>query len=43
MCEKLAGAELHGVRQGVYRIVYEIHDSLDAQPARPLIALARAA
>jgi len=26
-CEKLSGAELYRVRQGVYRIVYEIHDS----------------
>ncbi len=25
-CEKLSGAELYRVRQGVYRIVYEIHD-----------------
>ena len=25
-CEKLTGAELYRVRQGVYRIVYEIHD-----------------
>lgn len=25
-CEKLGGAELYRVRQGVYRIVYEIHD-----------------
>ena len=24
--EKLSGAELYRVRQGVYRIVYEIHD-----------------
>ncbi len=24
-CEKLSGAELYRVRQGVYRIVYEIH------------------
>ena len=27
-CEKLSGAELYRVRQGVYRIVYEIHDEL---------------
>jgi len=26
-CEKLTGAELYRVRQGVYRIVYEIHDA----------------
>ena len=26
-CEKLSGAELYRVRQGVYRIVYEIHDA----------------
>lgn len=25
-CEKLSGAELYRVRQGVYRIVYQIHD-----------------
>jgi mRNA interferase RelE/StbE len=25
-CEKLTGAELYRVRQGNYRIVYEIHD-----------------
>jgi mRNA interferase RelE/StbE len=25
-CEKLGGAELYRVRQGVYRIVYEIRD-----------------
>lgn len=25
-CDKLSGAELYRVRQGVYRIVYEIHD-----------------
>ena len=25
-CEKLSGAELYRVRQGIYRIVYEIHD-----------------
>ena len=25
-CEKLTGAELYRVRQGDYRIVYEIHD-----------------
>jgi mRNA interferase RelE/StbE len=25
-CEKLTGAELYRVRQGTYRIVYEIHD-----------------
>lgn len=25
-CEKLTGAELYRVRQGPYRIVYEIHD-----------------
>jgi mRNA interferase RelE/StbE len=25
-CEKLGGAELYRVRQGVCRIVYEIHD-----------------
>ena len=25
-CEKLSGVELYRVRQGVYRIVYEIHD-----------------
>lgn len=25
-CEKLSAAELYRVRQGVYRIVYEIHD-----------------
>ena len=25
-CEKLGGAELYRVRQGVYRIVYEIDD-----------------
>ena len=25
-CERLSGAELYRVRQGVYRIVYEIHD-----------------
>ena len=25
-CEKPTGAELHRVRQGVYRIVYEVHD-----------------
>jgi mRNA interferase RelE/StbE len=25
-CEKLSGAELYRVRQGVYRIVYEIRD-----------------
>jgi len=25
-CEKLGGAELYRVRQGVWRIVYEIHD-----------------
>ena len=25
-CEKLGGAELYRVRQGMYRIVYEIHD-----------------
>ena len=27
-CEKLSGAELYRVRQGVYRIVYEIHDDI---------------
>jgi mRNA interferase RelE/StbE len=27
-CEKLTGAELYRVRQGVYRIVYEIHDDV---------------
>lgn len=27
-CEKLSGAELYRVRQGLYRIVYEIHDEL---------------
>jgi mRNA interferase RelE/StbE len=27
-CEKLSGAELVRVRQGAYRIVYEIHDEL---------------
>ena len=27
-CEKLSGAELYRVRQGVYRIVYEIHDEV---------------
>ena len=27
-CEKLSSAELYRVRQGVYRIVYEIHDEL---------------
>ena len=26
-CEKLSGAELYRVRQGAYRIVYEIHDT----------------
>ena len=26
-CEKLSGAELYRVRQGVYRIVYEIYDA----------------
>lgn len=26
-CEKLGGAELYRVRQGTYRIVYEIHDA----------------
>lgn len=26
-CEKLSGAELYRVRQGVYRIVYAIHDA----------------
>ena len=26
-CDKLSGAELYRVRQGVYRIVYEIHDA----------------
>jgi len=25
-CEKLSAAELYRVRQGVYRIIYEIHD-----------------
>ncbi len=25
-CSKLSGAEVYRVRQGVYRIVYEIHD-----------------
>ena len=25
-CEKLSGAELYRMRQGIYRIVYEIHD-----------------
>jgi len=25
-CEKLSGAERYRVRQGLYRIVYEIHD-----------------
>lgn len=25
-CEKLSSAELYRVRQGAYRIVYEIHD-----------------
>lgn len=25
-CEKLGGAEQYRVRQGMYRIVYEIHD-----------------
>ena len=25
-CEKLSGAELYRVRQGVYRLVYEVHD-----------------
>jgi mRNA interferase RelE/StbE len=25
--EKLSGAELYRVRQGVYRIVYEVHDA----------------
>ena len=25
-CEKLSGAELYRVGQGLYRIVYEIHD-----------------
>ena len=25
-CEKLSDAELYRVRQGVYRIVYQIHD-----------------
>ena len=27
-CEKLSGAELYRARQGVYRIVYRIHDAL---------------
>ena len=27
-CERLSGAELYRVRQGVYRIVYEVHDEL---------------
>ncbi len=27
-CERISGAELYRVRQGVYRIVYEIHDGL---------------
>ena len=27
-CEKLSGAELYRVRQGAYRIVYEIHDDV---------------
>ena len=27
-CEKLSGAELYRVRQGVYRIVYEVHDDV---------------
>ncbi len=26
-CEKLGGAELYRVRQGVYRIIYGIHDA----------------
>lgn len=26
-CEKLSGAELYRVRQGVYPFVYEIHDA----------------
>ena len=26
-CEKLTGVELYRVRQGVYRIVHEIHDA----------------
>ena len=26
-CEKLSGVELYRVRQGAYRIVYEIHDA----------------
>lgn len=26
-CEKLSGAELYRVRQGAYRIVYEIYDA----------------
>ncbi len=26
-CAKLGGAEVYRVRQGVYRIVYEIHDA----------------
>jgi mRNA interferase RelE/StbE len=25
-CEKLSGAEVYRLRQGAYRIVYEIHD-----------------
>lgn len=25
-CEKLTGAERYRIRQGIYRIVYEIHD-----------------
>jgi len=27
-CERLSGAELYRVRQGGYRIVYEIHDAM---------------
>ncbi len=27
-CEKLGGAELYRVRQGVYRVVYEVHDRI---------------
>ncbi|MCE2949628.1 MAG: type II toxin-antitoxin system RelE family toxin [bacterium] len=26
-CEKLGGAELYRVRQGVYRVIYGIHDA----------------
>ncbi len=27
-CERLSGAELYRIRQGVHRIVYEIHDEV---------------